>query len=192
MENEELFKLLASMYPISAAFSAAVENVLVRLSLPKNHTLVEPPNVASHVYFILSGFAVSYSYIKEKKSIDWLWPAGEIIVSAKSFTERRPSNEFIELVQPCELVCISHKNLAKLFDSFPETHYLYRATMNQYFEHSRERLSDMKNLTALQRYDKLTKRISFIEQTLSQEQIASYLGIAPQSLSRMKRRSDRP
>lgn len=191
MEIEGLYKLLAAIHPISDAFRSELEKVLIPLSLPKNYVLLEPPNVAGHAYYIFSGFAMSYTYVGERKSIDWFWSAGEIMVSAKSFIEQFPSTEFIEMVQPCELFCISHSSLFRLFDSYPETHYLYRAIMNQYLEHSRERVLDMKNLTALQRYHKLLNWMPAIEQLLSQEQIASYLGIAPQSLSRMKRRRDR-
>lgn len=177
------------MHSISDNFRSEIEKVLIELSFPKNHVLLEPPDVASHAYFIRSGFGMSYTYLEGKKSIDWFWSAGEIMVSAKSFIEQVPSKEFIEMVQPSEVLCISHRNLLKLFESFPETHYLYRVIMNQYFEQSRDRTLDMKNLTALQRYQKLLKRFPAIEQILSQEQIASYLGVAPQSLSRMKRRN---
>ena len=148
---------------------------------------LEPPNVASFACFIEEGFAISYTYEDGKKSIDRLWADGEIMVSAKSFFEQQPATEFIQLVLPCDLLCISYSNLLTLFDSYPESHFLTRAIMNKYIEQSRERVVDMKNLSAQERYHKLLSMFPMIEQILSQEQIASYIGIAPQSLSRMKR-----
>jgi hypothetical protein len=59
--------------------------------------------------------------------------------------------------------------------------------MNQYYENSRERTHDMQHLNARERYQKLLANFPQIEQIIAQEFIASYLGIAPQSLSRLKR-----
>jgi len=186
MKTDRLFELLAGIYPLSNEFKITLSKLLVQLSLPKNHMFLEPPNVAGFACFIETGFAFSYSYIDGKKSIDRLWTAGEIMVSAKSFFEQQPSTEFIQLALPCDLLCISYTNQLLLFDAHPEAHSLTRAVMTSYIEQARERAIDMKNLSALERYHKLLLKFPQIEQILSQEQIASYIGIAPQSLSRMK------
>lgn len=188
MNTEPLFTALAKIYPLSESFKSALQSFLIPLYLPKGDLLLKAPNIASHAYFLLSGFAMSYTFIDGKKSIDWFWSAGDIMVSAKSFIEQVSSKESIELVLPSEMLCIGYKNLMELFNAFPEANFLHRAIMNQYLEQSRERILDMKNLSALDRYNKLTNHYPAIEQMLSQEQIASYLGITPPSLSRMKRR----
>lgn len=189
MNTEPLFTLLAKIHPLSESFKAALQTLLIPLSLPKGDMLLKSPNIASHAYFLGSGFAMGYTFIDGKKSIEWFWSAGDIIVSAKSFLEQVPSKESIELVLPSEMLCISYSNLMELFKVFPEANFIHRAIMNQYLEQSRECILDMKNLSALARYNKLIKHYPSIEQMLSQEQIASYLGIAAPSLSRMKRRT---
>ncbi|AYB32013.1 Crp/Fnr family transcriptional regulator [Chryseolinea soli] len=191
MDTERLFELLNRIYPVSEEFRNAIERELIQLSFPKNHVLLEPPNVAGHSYFINSGFAISYTYFEGKKDITWLWPAGGIMVAGKSLFEQVASREFIQLVEPSELLCMSYHSLLKLFEAYPETNILYRAVLHQYFEQSQARIEDMKNLSAIQNYRKLINGFPGIEQVLSQEQISSYLGIAPQSLSRMKKRNER-
>jgi CRP/FNR family transcriptional regulator, anaerobic regulatory protein len=188
MKTDKLFELLAGIYPLSNGFRETLSKLLVQLSLPKNHMFLEPPNIAGFACYIETGFAFSYTYIDGKKNIERLWTAGEIMISPKSFFEQRPSTEFIQLALPSELLCISYSNQLLLFDAHPETHFLTRAIMNVYIEHARERAFDMKNFSALERYHQLLAKFPLIEQILSQEQIASYIGVAPQSLSRMKRK----
>jgi hypothetical protein len=75
----------------------------------------------------------------------------------------------------------------KLLGSFPEAQIIYRVIMNEYYEVSRERIRQMQHLSGRERLAQLTKSFDGIEDALPQEQIASYLGITPQSLSRIRR-----
>jgi hypothetical protein len=89
------------------------------------------------------------------------------------------------------LFCVTHDSVLHLFQTFPEAHFIYRVIMNQYYENSRERTRDLQHLTAAERYEKLIRYLPDVEQHVTQNHIASYLGIAPQSLSRIKRHNAR-
>jgi hypothetical protein len=78
-----------------------------------------------------------------------------------------------------------------LLQDFPEANAIYRMVMNEYVEQLRERIHDMQHLSAVDRFKKLHDRLPRIEQIVSQEYLASYLGITPQSLSRLKRSLNR-
>jgi len=156
--------------------------------LPKDHLLLEPPRVSEHLYFLVDGFAMSYTFSREEKRIEWFWKPNQVIMSPRSMFEKVPSKEFIQLTTISEVLCISYSNLNGIIEKFPETNLVYRVIMNKYYEHCRERLRDMQQLSAAMRFEKLLKYYPGIEQMISQESIASYLGITPQSLSRIKRR----
>lgn len=191
MKTEKLFSVLSSIHPISSEFRSAVEKVITPLSLPSYFMLLEARKVAECAYFLDEGFAMSYTFVKGKKQVEWLWRSGQIMMSAKSFFEQLPSQEFIQLRNHSELFCVTHASVLHLFEKFPEAHFIYRVIMNQYYEHSRERTRDLQHLTALERYEKLTLHFPHVEQYVTQENLASYLGIAPQSFSRIKRRQKR-
>jgi CRP/FNR family transcriptional regulator, anaerobic regulatory protein len=188
MKTEKLFSVLSSIHPVSTNFRQAVEKVITPLSLPNYFMLLEATKVAECAYFLDEGFAMSYTFVKGKKQVEWFWRTGEIMVSARSFFEQVPSQEFIQLRNHSELFCVTHNSVLQLFQTFPEAHFIYRVIMNQYYEHSRERTRDMQHLTAVERYEKLIRIYPHVEQHVTQEHIASYLGIAPQSFSRIKRR----
>jgi len=187
VDLERLFALLSGIHPLSDEFKAAIEEELTLLSLPKNHMLLEAPRIAEHAFFLDSGFAMSYIYMKGQKQIENFWASGQIVISAKSFFEQVPCREFIKLMVQSEVLCVSYHGVLRLFKAFPEAHFIYATIMNQYYENSRERTHDMQHLNARDRYQKLLTHFPQIEQIIAQEYIASYLGIAPQSLSRLKR-----
>lgn len=157
-------------------------------SLPRNHVLLEAPHVSDQVWFLESGFAMSYTYTEAGLRVENFWQGGQVILSVKSFFEQTPSTENIRLTVPAEVVFIGHRSVQRLFREYPEAHYIYETVLNRYYEQSRERAHDILNLDATQRYMKLLSTFPGIEQMVAQEHIASYLGIAPQSLSRLKRR----
>lgn len=187
MNLERLFSLLSSIHPLSDDFKASVEQELTLLSLPKGHLLLEAPKVSKHAWFLDSGFAMSYTFLQGQLHVENFWGAGEVVLSLRSFFGQVPSAEFIKLVLPGNVICINYEGVQRLFRRFPEAHYIYETVSSQYYEKSRERAYDLQHLSARDRYVKLLTRFPQIPQFVAQENIASYVGIAPQSLSRLKR-----
>jgi hypothetical protein len=187
MNFDWLFCVLTTIHPVSEKFKLAVEKELIPLDLPKNYFLLEAPGVSRHAYFLNTGFAMSFSFVEGEKHVDGFWQPGEIIMAARSFMEQVPSLEYIQLMERSEVLCISHESVMKLFERFPEANAIYRLVMNQYYEQAKEKLRDWQYYSAQQRHEKLLRRFPRIEQIVAQQYIAAYLGIKPQSLSRMKR-----
>lgn len=188
MSLAPLFEVLSALYPLSDRFKRALENEITVLSLPKNYLLLEAPAVAPYVHFLNDGFAMSYTFVKGEKKVSGFWGDSQIVVSLKSFFEQTPSTEFIQLMVQSEVFFISRPSLLMLLDNFPEGNCLCRKIMHIYYEQCRSRLHDIQWLTATERYLKLRHHFPGIEQVISQEDIASYLSIVPQSLSRIKKR----
>ena len=190
MISEKLYAVLSAIKPISERFSRAIDKEMTSMPLPKNYFLLEAPRVADHAFFLETGFALSYSFINGKKQVENFWQEGDIILPAKSFFERTPSEQFIILVQESEVLHISYSSVMKLFVKFPVAHHIARSVMSSYQERCRERMTDIQHYEAFDRYMKLIHEYPSAEQAVSQEDIASYLSITPQSLSRIKRKQD--
>ena len=120
MNMTRLFQALSAIHSLTEDFKIALEKETTHLSLPKCYMLLEAPKIAEHAYFINSGFAMSYTFIKGKKQVESLWTPGEIIVSARSFFERIPSVEYIQLMEQSDVLHISYASVLRLFDSFEE------------------------------------------------------------------------
>jgi CRP/FNR family transcriptional regulator, anaerobic regulatory protein len=185
--NTSLFELLSSYHPMRDALKETLKNKLILLSLPKGHLLLEAPRIADHVYFLKTGFAVSFTFEKGKKQIENFWPTHSIILPAVSLFEQSPSYESIELLQQSDVLCLGRSDLMQLFDQHEESNAIYRMMVTRSGERNRQRIRDLQHLSSASRYEKLIAEYPRLEQIVPQEYIASYLGIAPQSLSRLKR-----
>jgi len=187
MNLEALFQVLSQLNPVPDDLKKGIEQEIMHMSLPKNHLLHEAPKVVEHAYFLESGFAMSYTFVDGQRNIEGFWKSRQIILFPSSLFKQEPSMEYVQLMEKSEVLCIHYSSVLKLFEQFPAAHFIYHKVMHEYYDQSRERIHDLRWLTAAKRFEKLISGFPEIEQVVPQECIASYLGIAPQSLSRIKK-----
>lgn len=186
-----LVTLLSGIVPLSEAFEKALGDAVIPLSLPNRYMLLESPKISDHAYYIESGYVMSYSFFKGKKQVEGFFGPGQILFSPLSFFSQTPSREFFQSMSVAELLCISFQSTHELLATYSEANQIQRALMLEYFERERERMHDTLRLHTAQRHEKLLRRYPWIEQVVPQESIASYLGITPQTLSRIKKEASR-
>jgi CRP-like cAMP-binding protein len=189
MGKSQLYSLLSRIVPLSEHFERVLTETLIPLSLPNRYMLLEAPKVSDHAYYIESGYVMSFSFYKGRKQVDGFYGSGQIVFSPKSFFDQVPSVEFLQVMTGSEFLCISYANMVNLLSSFKEANIIQRALMIEYYQRERERIDDMRRLDTVGRHQKLLKTFPKIEQLVPQESIASYLGITPQTLSRIKKES---
>jgi CRP-like cAMP-binding protein len=187
----KIHQVLSAIRHLSQDLKDAIQKEQVPLSLPKNYMLLEAPRISDQVYFVEQGFAMSFVYINGEKHVEGFFMADQFIFSPRSFYEQVPSHEFIQLMSRSEVLCFSYSAVMRVMQQFSDAHYFYNVIVNTYYDQARQCMRDYKHLTATERYHKLLVQYRGIEQIIPQEYIASYLGITPQSLSRIKRR-ERP
>lgn len=190
MRIDGLLTVLASYHPLSPAFREALEKELIPLSPPKNHILLAVPNISTHAYFLVDGFAISYSFYEGRKLTQAFWKPGEIIVSFESFFKQTPSQETIQLLRKSDVLCISFKSVMHLLEKFPEAQHICRGIIIRHYVQCRERIHALQRSRAHERFKKLLLDYPDLELIVSQDAIASYLGITGQSLARMKRKAN--
>lgn len=186
MGIEKLFEVLSAFHPLSPAFKEALRKEWRQVFFPKGHHLLQAHTAAHHAFFLVSGFAVGFRYRGTQRVVTDFWQSGEIVFSPKSFFEQSPGNDIIQLTVDSDLLSLSHTSFLKLAEEFAVAGKLARGITAEYYARSEERIVDMHTLNAWDRYTKLLRLCPGIEMNVSQELIASYLSITPQSLSRLK------
>jgi CRP-like cAMP-binding protein len=104
-----------------------------------------------------------------------------------SFLTGQPSLYQIDALEDSELLLIEKSNWEKMFVEIPKFERLFRMLLQNAFISMQRRISDNMSLTAEERYKKFSTQYPLLEQRLPQRQIASYLGITPESLSRIRK-----
>lgn len=188
MTTDRLFQVLSDIHPLTEDFKEALKTELQLVVYPKGHYLLQAQAAAQHAYFLQKGFSVSYLYEEGHRVVTDFWKPGEIIMAPKSFFYQSQTDKIIQLTADSELLSLSYISTIKLFETFPVANSLARAITADYHARSEERIIDLHNLDARERYTKLLKLFPGLEMNVSQELIASYLNVTRSTLSRLRRK----
>ncbi|MFD0940128.1 Crp/Fnr family transcriptional regulator [Pedobacter boryungensis] len=183
---EIFLKNAQQIHPLSTELIEHLSTVVKVLKLSNGHILLKERDIAKHIYFIEQGFARCY-YMKDGKDItQWFMSTGDAMISVFSFFNQTPSLEYIELLEDSVLLCTSYADLQELYRKFPEFNVIGRVLTEKYYILSEERAIALRSMTAQERYADLLKKHPKILQKASLKHISSYLGIAPETLSRIR------
>lgn len=186
MHMDALFNCIAEYYPISVAGRDALAGALKRVQLAKHDYLVQEGTVCNHLYFLERGCLRGYYNLDGKEITYWFGFENNFVTSFYSFISRKPCIENIQLLEDATLWRISFEALHSLFDTHHDLERLVRIINEQYYIRLEERLIAMQFKSARERYEQLIGASPHILQRIALGQIASYLGISQETLSRIR------
>ncbi len=156
------------------------------LSFNKGELLESEGRVCNHLYFIIEGSARSF-YVRDNKDITVSFSLErEFLTSMHSFISRKPSYENLEAMEKTQVARISHESLLKLFEKHHDLERTYRLILEQYYVTLEEQLIFAKFKSARDRYLDLMEYRPKIIHKASVGQIASYLDMSIETLSRIR------
>jgi CRP-like cAMP-binding protein len=157
-------------------------------SLPKNNIVEEENTVPKHLYFITKGFMRLFYYDDNGDEITThIESQNQFITSFTNFIREIKSNENLECITNCEFYKIERSKLIELIDKNENFKNFSLVIFEQAAARTQIRANDFATLTADLRYKKLVEQQPEIIQNVPIQYIASYLGIKPQSLSRIRK-----
>lgn len=159
-----------------------------RKSFDKKAILAEEGKYCNYVYFILKGSAYSY-YINDlgdKHAIQFALE-GYWISDQYGFFSKRKGIYNIESLEPVEVLVLNRENHEKICRSSHLFEHFFRILMQNAFVALQYRLTKTNSESAENRYLEFQKLYPHFIQRIPQYLIASYLGIKPQSLSRIRK-----
>ncbi len=104
-----------------------------------------------------------------------------------SFLTGTPATQYIDALEDSEVFSIEKQDLERLCDVVPKfNRFFFKLLQNAFVAHQR-RILNANSMTAEEQYLDFVKRYPAIEQRVPQHQIASYLGLSPETISRIRR-----
>jgi CRP-like cAMP-binding protein len=154
----------------------------------KKTTLLKSGAVATDLYLVLKGCMRMY-YDKQGVDISACFFTEHMFAGAyDSFSSRRPSRYYVETVEDCQVLVINHARLQTLLSTYPKMHAFVLKILEERFVILHEWFSSHILDTPEERYlNLLTQRPDLLNR-IPQHQIATFLGITPVSLSRIRNR----
>lgn len=158
-------------------------------SFDKKIILAEEGKTCKYVYFILKGSAYSY-YINEngEKTVIQFAIENYWITDQYSFFSQKPGIYFIETLEPIDVLVMTRENYDKLCCSSQLFEKFFRVLLQNALIALQYRLAKTNSEEAESRYQEFSTLHPHFVQRIPQYLIASYLGIKPQSLSRIRKK----
>ncbi len=149
--------------------------------------LVEAGRVCRHLYFLESGLLRYYIWKEGADITKFFTEAPYAFTSQRSFAEQRPVTENVEAVEDSVIWQLSYADALGLLE-LPAWALFVRRLTQQVQHYTEVILEELQTETAQSRYQKLLRERPQLVQRVPLRHLASYLGIAPQSLSRIRRK----
>ena len=162
-------------------------SILKPKKLKKKQYLLQEGDITRHEYFVNKGCLRTYT-IDEKGQEHIIqfaiedWWTGDMY----NFLTQKPARYTIDAIEDSELLCLEKNALEELYIKIPKFEKFFRHLLQNAFIAGQSRIIDMISLSADDRYCNFVTQYPSMEKRLPKKQIASYLGIKPESLSRLR------
>lgn len=171
-----------------ATWNGFAEKLVVR-NIKKGEHVLRPGMYSNHVSYVNYGLLRTYYLIDGKEMITAFFNENCYFSDYESFLSRKPCVMYSEALEDTEIVDIAYDELQGLYDKYPQCERVGRLIAEDLFVHLSNKVSSFLLDTPEQRYYRFLEELGDVAQRVPQYMIASYLGITPEALSRIRSRS---
>ncbi len=155
--------------------------------LPKNFNILEQGKICKNLYFLEEGLLRFFTLKEGDEWTKFFTIAPYLFTSQASFNSRKPANEYIQTIEKSVIWETTFKENQELLKLKSWNSFARKITQEvQFF--TEEILEDLQTETAEKRYQKLLHKQPELLQRIPLKHLASFFGVAPQSLSRIRKK----
>jgi CRP-like cAMP-binding protein len=186
---EVFFKKLDEVVDFTEEEKKIFQTYLTPKKLRKKQYLLQEGDICKFIAFVEKGALRSYS-IDEKGNEHIIQFAleGWTISDLFSFLTGEPGVYTIDALEDSELILISKSAYEELLQRFPKYERYMRLQLTGAYIAMQRRLTSIISLPLEERYQNLTSLYPHIIQRVPQHMIASYMGLTPETLSRVRKK----
>jgi len=164
-------------------------NLFQAKQVKKKEYLLNEGEVCKFEGFVTKGlFKVFHSDKDGEEQILYFAPENWWVTDIDSFTNEKPSSFSIQALEDSELLLISRKNKEYAYTHLPSIERLFRIMTQKTFVELQRKLINNLSKTSEQRYIEFIQKYPQLSQRLSNLQIAAYLGISHEFVSKIRKK----
>lgn len=155
----------------------------------KRQFVLQHGNVCNYFNFVVRGCLRLYK-VSDDGTYHVLQFANENhwILDLSSFHKKKPALFNIDALEDTHVLRISHDDLIDLYKKAPKFDRIFRVLLENHFMQQQERMAELVSFTAEERYESFLETYPDLQNRLPQVQIAAYIGVTPEFLSRIRGR----
>lgn len=183
-----LVNYFSKITPLSDEEAHALAESMVIKKLSKHTLLLEEGQFMVDSYFIIEGCIRQYSIIDGEENTTNFFTENQWVISLNSFSDKNPAPYSWICNEDTTVVVGNEMKGQELFKQFPRFETISRIVMEKVFSEQQEIMTSYLIEKPEQRYQRLVQSKPNLIQRIPQYQLASYIGVSPESLSRIRKR----
>lgn len=183
---DSLIRYISQRISVSQELELAIRKAFVEEKHESEHLILQEGHYAQKLYFIEKGIIRAFYHGDGKEVSNWFYAEGYLCTSWYSFLREEKSVENLQCIEDCHLYAITLHRYQALFRDFLEMEKFGRLIAEEQLSFIDYMSRGYLFLSAKEKYDLLLSFFPDIELRVKLGQIASYLGISQETLSRIR------
>lgn len=189
MGKDQMIAVFKFLGNINAEEEALIRSSFSQIKVPAKSYLVQEGEVSHSLFFVVKGCARIAINCPTGEDIScYFAQENEWISVYESFLTGEPAQYFIQTLEDCELLVTDRMGIDTIFSKVREGNLIGRRLTEGLFMSTVQRLTDFYRFTPEERFQNFITQSPKLVARLPQQCVASYIGVKPQSLSRIKKR----
>jgi len=188
MPKEKLIAHLSRYIPLKEIEKNELKERVIEKHVKRRHFILQQYDVCKYYTFVVQGCFKMYGVDENAVEHNIQFAAeNEWIADIGSFHSGNETRLYIEAIEPSIILQIDKTNLVYLYHNHPKFDRIFRIIAEEKLIEFQNRVLQNISSTADERYLSFLKQYSLLANRLPNTQIASYLGITPEFLSKIRR-----
>lgn len=184
---EKILKHFDKYLPLDDMEKEALTSRLTRRTIKRKQYILQEGDICKHFTYVVEGCFKMYGVDNSGTEHNLVFTAeDDWIADIDSLHKERPSKLCIEAIEPSVILQISKGDLWYLYVNYPKFDRNFRVIIEDKYIELQNRLLQTFSTTALERYESFLEQYPNLSNRLPNTQIASYLGITPEFLSKIR------
>lgn len=184
-----LKSLINVMVSMSETDFELLDKITSAMQVKKGAYLLEQGQICRHIFFLEKGFFRMYYVDPKGNQINYRFTGeGNFFVDFQSFLTQKPSGYYWQAMQDAQVLAFKYRDVQTIYQQSCNWERFGRLMAEQVYQQMNLRVEMMQFLTPEQRYVRLLETQPELFNQVSNFHLSSYLGIKPESLSRIRKR----
>jgi CRP-like cAMP-binding protein len=184
-----IIQAINNISPMPEADLVLLFPILQRSKVKKHEILLREGEVCRNIYFLIDGFFRMYYVDYDGNEINYRFTdKNNFFVDFQSFLMRKPSHFYWQAMQDAELFALSYQDIKNTYAASPAWNSFGRLMAEHVYLQLNERVEMLLFMSPEERYKYLLDNRPELFTQVSQFHLSSYLGVKPESLSRLRKR----
>jgi CRP-like cAMP-binding protein len=183
----DLKKFISEYITLPEAELEVIAGKFKRRTVKKNDYLLRQGETCKDLVFVQQGCLRLYYLVEDVEVSVWFAFKQNSAIEIYSFISGNPSNYFLQAIEDSEILYLPKAELNKLYLTHPSMQEMMRKFWEDVVLNLIDRFTALQRDTAEKRYRDLLSKPAYL-QTIPQKYLASFIGVTPTSLSRIRKK----